>query len=304
LLSNKVALRIVKSTTKLNDDSIERYEIGYAPPQGLLLQSDELSEQDKKDLEEIGLIKTGEDGKKYEFFRNRIIFPIMMNMQYETIVKGFTGRDVTGAARAKYLHSQSNDFYSRNTSLGCYDEEGSTYCITEGMKDAIKLNQLGVKGAVAVLGSSLSDRQVALMMHAKNIFIMMDNDNAGKEATTKIIKKLLESGFTGGIQAINIIEENDASDLVDSCKSVHDIGGKTIKIPMEQWIISIMNEETKSIKGSIEKASAMQFQINEFIKGFANQAAKDSVLNSFNAMRDQSYYENSCSYSNDNRVQA
>jgi len=262
----------VAKLTKLNQKTIDDKEIGYADNNNPLTTSKELDEDQKTRLVDLGLIKTNDDGSRYDYFRNRIIYPIMNEMVNKVMIYGFTGRDITNKSKCKYLHSRSNMFFTLKHSLANYDERAKTHIITEGVKDALKLEQLNIRGnPVAVLGSSISDNQIKLLENSEGISLMMDNDDAGKKSTTDIIQKLISSGITCPIKVISMITHKDPSDLADDCETASDIKDHIVVSSMQNWIGSYITNEVKSINGQTEKLAASGFHLDIFLKNTSKE---------------------------------
>lgn len=281
LMEHQAILDKVVHQTGLTVETIFDTEIGYAGYDNTLATSAFLSDNDKKNLEEVGLIQRNERGEIFDTFRCRIMFPITMDTATETIVKGFTGRDLTGKSKIKYLHQKTSNFFTRNACLAYSAESLKSYCITEGTKDALKLQQLGVKGAVAILGSSISDYQISLMMGARCIYIMMDNDEAGRNASLKIMKDLIRSEFKGVIRIISIDDKSvkDPSDIVDKCNCISDLSKATTKVSPARWIADIVTEDIENIKGIPEKIGAADFHLDQYQKDrFITKEEKDKII--------------------------
>jgi len=291
-LNNNLKMQdIVKSTMNFTDETISSNDIGLATKENVIANSNSFTEQQKDDLVKLGIVKIDKYGKKYDFFRDRIIFPIVSNLKKESIINGFTGRDITNKSKCKYLHSKSNKFFTLRQCLANYNEEAEEYVITEGIKDALKLEQLKIKGnAVGTLGSSISARQISMIKHARKLTIMMDNDEAGRKATTDIAKKLLENCDISNIQVAVMVTHNDPSDLVDACRKTSDIKDHVMIFGVKDWIISSIVSDIKSIKGDVERNSAAEFAVNEFFKNAVNKhlRMKTSIIN--NIINDNNNY--------------
>jgi DNA primase len=281
LMNHKTILNKVVSQTGLTQKTISDMEIGYASHANTLVTSACLSDDDKKNLEEVGLIKRTEQGEVFDAFRNRIIFPITMDTARETVIKGFTGRDLSGKSKIKYLHQRTSNFFTRNTCLANNAENLKSYCITEGIKDALKLQQLGVKGAVAILGTSISDYQISMMMGASCIYIMMDNDEAGRSASLRIMKELIRSEYQGTIRIVSINDKNikDPSDIADKCNCISDLSKATTKASPARWIADLVTADIKNIKGIPEKIGAADFHLSQYQKnGFITKNEKNKII--------------------------
>lgn len=167
----------------------------------------------EEELERIGLIKKNKNGKYYDKFRNRVIFPII-NTQKKVI--GFGGRSIINGDKGmpKYLNSdesvifhKKNNLYGLNLARDEVKKEGNII-IVEGYMDVISLYQAGVKNAIASLGTALTVEQARLLArYTKNVVLAYDSDNAGINATLRAIDILKEAKIN-----VRVLNLNDAKD--------------------------------------------------------------------------------------------
>ena len=168
----------------------EQFSIGYAPGKGLLIKYFEKKSIPLKILLSSGLVGKKEDGKIYEVFNNRIIFPIRNT--YNRIV-GFGGR-VIGDGMPKYINSpetlvfkKSETMYGENTAISASYKKNYSI-VVEGYMDVIALHQAGINEAVASLGTSVTEKHLQkLWRSGEEIIICLDGDNAGQRASRRLI---------------------------------------------------------------------------------------------------------------------
>ena len=174
----------------VTEKSISDFSIGYAPGEKLLEKFFEQKSIPLKDLLKSGLFGKKEDGRIYEVFNKRIMFPIR-NI-YNKIV-GFGGRAV-GDSMPKYINSpetivfkKSEVMYGENTATGqSYKDNYSI--VVEGYMDVIALHQAGFKQAVASLGTSVTEKHIQkLWRSADEIIACLDGDSAGIRARGRLI---------------------------------------------------------------------------------------------------------------------
>jgi len=185
----------------LSPDVVESFELGFAPDSfdGLLT----FFNSKKIPLEkaaELGLLKRhAESGRYYDFYRGRLIFPIFSS---QGKIIGFGGRSLSGRAdEAKYVNSPESPIYHKSRELyGLYQAKKTVLAdrqavIVEGYVDALASVQLGVTGAVAPLGTSLTADQVKILKRfAEEFVLMFDGDEAGKKAAARAFQTCLEAG--------------------------------------------------------------------------------------------------------------
>lgn len=130
--------------------------------------------------------------KKSQFF-NRCVVPIY-DEEYEFAV-GYTGRDVTGRGKPKWLHSE--DFNRSKTLYNSwfakkYIEQSNTCILVESPGNIWRLEEAGIHCGLALFGTEISFEQMRLLSQygTLNIILIMDNGEAGKSAASRIVKKL------------------------------------------------------------------------------------------------------------------
>ncbi len=167
-----------------------RYGLGYAP-EGWRGLASVFPEYDSPLLEESGLvIVNAEDGKRYDRFRDRVMFPIR-NVKGECI--GFGGR-VLGDDKPKYLNSPETPVFHKGRELyGLFEarqaiREMGYALVTEGYMDVVALAQLGFANAVATLGTACTPDHVhKLFRFTEQVVFSFDGDAAGRRAARKAL---------------------------------------------------------------------------------------------------------------------
>ena len=167
-----------------------QFGLGYAP-EGWRSLASVFPDYDDPLLAESGLVIVNEeDGKRYDRFRDRVMFPIR-NVKGECI--GFGGR-VLGDEKPKYLNSPETPVFSKGRELyGLYEarnalREHGYVLVTEGYMDVVALAQLGFPNAVATLGTACtSDHVQKLFRFTDNVVFSFDGDAAGRRAARKAL---------------------------------------------------------------------------------------------------------------------
>jgi len=177
----------------LSGDIARRFGIGYAPEewQGLAAA---FSDYDGKALAEAGLVKSNEDGRRYDVFRNRIMFPIVDGRGN---VIGFGGR-ILGEGEPKYLNSPETPVFEKGRELyGLYQarraiRDAGRVLVVEGYMDVVALAQSGIEYAVATLGTATTPLHVQkLLRQADEIVYCFDGDAAGRRAAWRALEMSL-----------------------------------------------------------------------------------------------------------------
>lgn len=178
----------------IKKSSIDIFSLGYADSNGTLEKFFEKKSIPLKDLLKAGLVGKGENGKIYEIFKNRIIFPIR-NI-YNKVV-GFGGRSM-GDFMPKYINSpetiifkKGEVMYGENVAIA-HAYKNNYFIVVEGYMDVIALHQAGFKAAVASLGTAVTDKNIQKLWRSSDeIISCLDGDAAGIRASNKLIELVL-----------------------------------------------------------------------------------------------------------------
>ncbi len=179
----------------ISKESLKLFRIGFSPQGWSDLQNFLIGKKRylRSDLEKVGLVIRNESGRFYDRFRNRIIFPLK---DHRGNVCGFAGRLLLSEAKeAKYVNTPETPLYHKSDLLyGLLEskesiKEKDEVILVEGELDVISSYQAGVKNAVAIKGSALSENQVKLLgRFTKRIIFALDQDLAGDQAARRGIE--------------------------------------------------------------------------------------------------------------------
>ncbi|HRM95261.1 MAG TPA: DNA primase, partial [Alicycliphilus sp.] len=195
-----------------------RYGLGYAP-EGWRGLASVFPEYDSPLLEESGLvIVNAEDGKRYDRFRDRVMFPIR-NVKGECI--GFGGR-VLGDDKPKYLNSPETPVFHKGRELyGLFEarqaiREMGYALVTEGYMDVVALAQLGFANAVATLGTACTPDHVhKLFRFTEQVVFSFDGDAAGRRAARKALDGALPyASDTRSVKFLFLPSEHDPDSFI------------------------------------------------------------------------------------------
>ncbi len=198
----------------LRSNIVNTFMLGYAKDSWDDLLSFAKSKNiNEDDLFELGLIAKSKNGKFYDKYRNRIIFPIIDT--YGRII-GFGGRSIDNTM-PKYLNSPESDVFKKRFNLyglNIFKKQSKRDLIlVEGYMDVIALNNNGIDLAVASLGTALTVEQAKLAKrYADNIYICYDSDSAGIKATKRAIEIFKEAEI--GVSIIQLGEGLDPDEYV------------------------------------------------------------------------------------------
>jgi DNA primase len=183
------------------DDIIKKFELGYSPDDWSALLDASLKDGYQQIfLEDVGLIVKNDQGKIYDRFRGRVMFPIH---NFTGRVIGFGGRTLkTDKAVPKYVNSPESDIYHKSNVLyGLFQAKKAirdldNCYLVEGYADVLAVQQAGVENVVASSGTSLTTEQIRLIARfTKSITILYDGDAAGIKASLRGLDMILEEGL-------------------------------------------------------------------------------------------------------------
>ncbi len=177
------------------EETIQDFSLGLALDKNRLSRILKEKEYSLKMLSDLGLIYEYEDGI-YDVFQNRIMYPIH-NLDGQVV--GFTARCYLKEETPKYLNTKETYIFKKGTILFNYHRArdairlSKEVILVEGNMDAIRLYSVGIKNVIALMGTSVTKEQIEALKKLRcKIILMLDNDNAGENATFSIGNRLEE----------------------------------------------------------------------------------------------------------------
>ena len=178
----------------LTGEIAARFGLGYAPD-GWQNLGAVFPDYQAKALVDCGLVIEGDSGKRYDRFRDRIMFPIL-DQRGNTI--GFGGR-VIGAGEPKYLNSPETPLFEKGRELYGLPQarvairDENSVIVVEGYMDVVALAQHGIGNCVATLGTATTPYHVhKLLRQTDRVIFCFDGDNAGRKAAARALEASLE----------------------------------------------------------------------------------------------------------------
>jgi len=201
----------------LTGEIAARFGIGYSPDAWQNLAAAVPNYQDSS-LIETGLVIEGDEGKRYDRFRDRIMFPII-NARGQVI--GFGGR-VLDKGEPKYLNSPETPLFEKGHELyGLFQAQKAirarqTVIVVEGYMDVVALAQHGVDYAVATLGTATTPFHVQKLLRlSEQIVFCFDGDRAGQKAAWRALENALPQLVDGKrIGFLFLPEEHDPDSYI------------------------------------------------------------------------------------------
>lgn len=206
------ALNYFVGQRKLSMATVKRFGLGYAPNNFWALtnhmRSLGFTEQELIDGFLCG--RSQKSGKLYDYFRNRVIFPII---DVTGNIIAFGGR-VMDDSKPKYLNTSDTPGFKKSKNLFALNY-AKNHCseqliLCEGYMDVIALHAAGFENAVATLGTALTQEQARMLTkYTKKVVLLYDSDEAGQKATDRAIKILAEVGMDVRILKLNGAKDPD-----------------------------------------------------------------------------------------------
>jgi len=171
----------------LGEEVLRAFGVGFAPSawDKILLRGQRAGFK-VDELREVGLAQRGRGGGEYDRFRSRIMFPIR-DRRGRTL--GFGGRAMRSDQGAKYVNTAETDFFHKSQMLYGIDRakaaiaKAARAVVVEGYTDVLALHQGGFEEAVGVMGTAITEEQVATLSGmVEEVVLALDADSAGQEA--------------------------------------------------------------------------------------------------------------------------
>ncbi len=279
--SSEIAIEYLKERGFSKKDIIDN-EIGLAPKSwDFLVKFIDQKNLNKGYLEEIGLIKKKENNNFYfDFFRNRIIFPIK-NRQGSIIA--FAGRSLNND-EPKYLNSKESQIFSKRKILYGTNKfsllkgkKPKFVYIVEGYTDVLMMNKIGINNVVASMGTSLTNEHAnEISKLSDKVVLIFDSDEAGLNASFKSIEPLFANGID--VYKLSLPDSFDPCDFIKT-------NGKSAFIDILKHVQPIMDSYIEYLKIQyLEKNKALNSIINEFLSKLiyvSDAFKKDIMINNF-----------------------
>ncbi|MEK7160206.1 MAG: DNA primase, partial [Patescibacteria group bacterium] len=305
--AGKLALSYLTKERKLGKGMIETFELGFSPNTGSSL-SDYLVK--KKNYKNKDLILAGlsieRNGKLYDFFKNRIMFPLF---DHRGNVVGFSGRSLeTESHPLSRLRSQAGSFANAqsapkyiNTKETSVYHKGSMFfglnsakeeikqkqnaIIVEGEFDAISLFQEGIKNAVAIKGTALTENQVNLLSRfTPKVTLCLDQDSAGFEATKRSLEVIEKKGL-----ATSTIVLKNAKDPDEAIKKNPGEFKKALKESVEIYDYLIEKFVLENNKNSASGKKIVTDNLLPLFFNISNEIIKEHYLKKLSKILDISF---------------
>ncbi len=199
----------------LDEETCKRFKVGFAPGSGHHIVSTGGTKGFSPNLlESAGLVKSN-NGRFYDYFRNRITFPIFDNLGNVT---GFGARTL-GEDQPKYLNTAETPIFVKQRNMfGLFQgreeiQKTKQVVVVEGYTDVIAAHQAGISNVVATLGTALTGQHVNMLRrYSDQIIIIFDSDQAGRQATDRALTLFLTMGVD--VKLSSVTSGKDPCELI------------------------------------------------------------------------------------------
>ncbi len=246
LKKSSKAIEYLKSRG-LSGQIAAKFQIGYAPAGWQNLQS-VFPNYESEALSTAGLVVQNEQGRRYDRFRDRIMFPIH---DQKGQVIGFGGRVINPEDTPKYYNSPETPLFQKGHELyGLFlarraIRDASRALVVEGYMDVVALAQYGIEYAVAALGTATTPFHITkLMRQTDEIVFCFDGDSAGRTAAWRAAMNALPA-LTDGLKLsfLFLPKEHDPDSYVrEFGKEKFEAEMKTA-LPLSQYILQHLSED-------------------------------------------------------------
>ena len=276
----------------LDKEICEEFLLGFAPPNKSdyqlvdFLKSKNIKEEE---LIEIGLAKK-KYNKLYGYFYDRIMIPIVST---NGKILGFGGR-ADKSSEPKYLNSPESDVFSkRNILFGAYNikkrkQNIDNVILCEGYMDVIALYKFGYP-AVASLGTAVSEKQIDLLSKlSRNIFVVFDGDQAGKNAAIRLFDKLLPLIKTDNVfRFVFLPNDLDPEEYLikNGKKNFNMLLEKSYNISDIIWLMGLKNKINDTPEEIAKFWKFLRNKIYQIKEKNLQLAIKDDLENRINKLR-------------------
>lgn len=284
---------------QLTPKTINTYGLGYAPPSydALLNRLRDLGYTKEQAVE--ASLAVERDGRVYDKFRDRVMFPII---DTRGNIIGFGGRvmnteEKDGYKPVKYLNSSKTPVFDKGRNLFSLNlaknSDENKIILAEGYMDVISVYQAGIKNVVATLGTAITENQAKLLSrYANEILLCYDSDEAGVKATKRAIGILTAAGVKGRVIKLKGAKDPDEYIKTNGAAAFRSCIEKAV--PFTRYLISLIRTEydLTETEGKIGFVSAAAdilsglgdaVEVDAYIKSISEETeiSKDAIYSEY-----------------------
>jgi len=243
----------------LTGQTAARYGLGYSPDawQGL---REAFPEYEDARLVEAGLVLVGDEGKRYDRFRGRVMFPIR-NRRGGVI--GFGAR-IIESGEPKYLNSPETPVFRKGLELyGLFEANEAIrrrrrVIVCEGYMDVIQLAQAGFDESVAALGTAITSHHVSVLFRlTDHVIFAFDGDAAGRKAARRALEATLPIiGETKRASFVLLPASEDPDSLIKAHGAAAFENELARALPLSRWLVQALSDG-RDLKQAEDRAALL-----------------------------------------------
>ncbi len=265
----------------LGEEVLRAFGVGYAPSawDTVLLRGQRVG-FGVEELRAVGLAQKGRSGGEYDRFRERIMFPIR-DRRGRTL--GFGGRAMRSDQGAKYVNTAETDFFHKSRMLYGIDlakeaiAKAGRAVVVEGYTDVLALHQAGVGEAVGVMGTAITEEQVAALSGmVDEVVLALDADAAGQEAMLRAQR--VASGRKVRLRVAAMPAGEDPAEMIAAeggAERFRALVEDAVDLPAFQ--VGLVLERTRGASPA-ERDRALNTEIAPVVAGVGEGASQDALI--------------------------
>ncbi len=276
-----LAAREYLNSRDLGEEIQNSFHLGYAP-QGFQNLSPKIfqSREEVKAALEVGLIRESDKGREpYDFFRDRIMFPVF---DLSGRVIAFSGRIIGPGKEAKYVNSPSSSIFDKGRTFYHLNQakefiqKSRTAVLVEGYLDVIGLVNKGVENTVACMGTAVTENHIRTMKKFSDRFLLLlDGDIAGRKGALHAAELCLKEGLECSV--VLLPEGKDPFDISkeSSRQDLHKILESSI--PASSFVVDELLDKADS-RALPEKKRKGLDNLYQFLRGLNRDSDREFFL--------------------------
>ncbi|HET7484283.1 MAG TPA: DNA primase [Solirubrobacterales bacterium] len=265
----------------LSEEVLRAFAVGYAPSawDTVLLRGQRAGFK-VEELRGVGLAQRGRGGGEYDRFRSRIMFPIR-DRRGRTL--GFGGRAMRSDQGAKYVNTAETDFFHKSQMLYGIDlakaaiAKAGRAVVVEGYTDVLALHQAGIEEAVGVMGTAITEEQVAALSGmVDEVVLALDADAAGQEAMLRAQR--VAAGRKMRLRVAAMPAGEDPAEMIATeggAERFRALVGQALELTAFQVGLVIARTDASS---PAERDRALDAEIAPILAGMGEGASRDDLI--------------------------
>ncbi|HBS26662.1 MAG TPA: DNA primase [Gammaproteobacteria bacterium] len=279
LKKHPIAIEYLKKRG-LSGEIARDFILGYAPESWDELISALAKKHPQSMLLKAGLISQNEQGRRYDKFRDRVMFPIL---NHRGQICAFGGR-IIGNDEPKYLNSPETPVFNKsNTLYGLYEARKAVtrldhFIIVEGYMDVVALAQAGIKNSVATLGTATTPDHLRLLLRGgvNELVFCFDGDRAGKKAAWRAVTQALGVIRDGHALKFLFLPDADDPDSYVRREGVSAFRQAVANaVPLSQYLITTLKRKHNT--ATMEGRASLNLEAEKLLQGLNAQLLRSQL---------------------------